>query len=119
VTLLIERLAAARGIERRSIPESEIVERCVLSLILMGARVLEEGIAARASDVDVVWTSGYGFPRYLGGPLFYADILGIAHVADRIRHYHARYGHYWRPSSLIDRLAAEGRSFVQWDQSRN
>ncbi len=118
VTLLIEQLAAARDIERRSIPEAEIVERCMLSLILVGARVLEEGIAARASDVDVVWTSGYGFPRYLGGPLFYADILGIAHVADRIRYYHERYGHYWRPSSLIEQLAAEDRSFVQWDESR-
>lgn len=118
VTALIERLAADRGIARRSIPEAEIVERCLLSLILIGARVLEEGVAARASDVDVVWTSGYGFPRYLGGPLFYADTLGLAHVAGRIRQYHSRYGHYWRPASLIDQLAAEGRSFVQWDQSR-
>jgi 3-hydroxyacyl-CoA dehydrogenase len=118
VTALIERLAADRGIVRRSIPEAEIVERCVLSLILIGARILEEGVAARASDVDVVWTSGYGFPRYLGGPLFYADTLGLAHVADRIRQYHSRYGHYWRPVSLIDQLAAEGRSFVQWDSSR-
>jgi 3-hydroxyacyl-CoA dehydrogenase len=118
VTALIERLAADRGIVRRSIPEAEIVERCVLSLILIGARILEEGVTARASDVDVVWTSGYGFPRYLGGPLFYADTLGLAPVADRIRQYHSRYGHYWRPVSLIEQLAAEGRSFVQWDQSR-
>jgi 3-hydroxyacyl-CoA dehydrogenase len=118
VTVLIERLAAERGIVRRPVSEAEIVERCLLSLILMGARVLEEGIAARASDVDVVWTSGYGFPRYLGGPLFYADTLGLAQVAERIRHYHSRYGHYWRPSPLIDRLAAEGRGFVRWDQSR-
>jgi len=118
VTALIERLAKDRGIVRRSIPPAEIVERCVLSLILVGARVLEEGVAARASDVDVVWTSGYGFPRHLGGPLFYADTLGLTHVADRIRHYHSRYGHYWTPAPLIDRLAAEGRSFVQWDQAR-
>jgi 3-hydroxyacyl-CoA dehydrogenase len=118
VIAIIARLAADRGIVRCPHGEAEIVERCVLSLILIGARVLEEGVAARASDVDVVWTSGYGFPRYLGGPLFYADTLGLAHVADRIRHYHSRYGHYWKPSSLIDQLAAEGRSFVQWDQSR-
>ena len=118
VAALIERLAADRAIVRRSIPEAEIVERCVLSLILIGARVLEEGVAARASDVDVVWTSGYGFPRYLGGPLFYADTLGLAHVAGRIRYYHSRHGHYWTPASLIDELAAEGRSFVQWDLSR-
>ena len=118
VGALIERLAEDRGIVRRSIPPAEIVERCVLSLILIGARLLEEGVAARASYVDVVWTSGYGFPRHLGGPLFYADTLGLTHVADRIRHYHSRYGHYWRPASLIDQLAAEGRSFVQWDQAR-
>ncbi|HME37687.1 MAG TPA: 3-hydroxyacyl-CoA dehydrogenase NAD-binding domain-containing protein [Steroidobacteraceae bacterium] len=118
VSALIEQLAAQRGIVRRSIPEDEIVERCVLSLILMGARVLEEGIASRASDVDVVWTSGYGFPRHLGGPLFHADTLGLGSVAQRIRVYHSRYGHYWRPASLIDQLAAEGSGFVQWDQSR-
>jgi 3-hydroxyacyl-CoA dehydrogenase len=118
VIAIIERLAADRGIVRRPHPDPEIVERCVLSLILIGARVLEEGVAARASDVDVVWTSGYGFPRYLGGPLFYADTLGLAHVADRIRNYHRRYGHFWEPSSLIETLAAEESTFMQWDQSR-
>ena len=78
--------------------------------------VLEEGIAARAADIDVVWTSGYGFPRHLGGPMFYADTLGFPHVLERIRHYHETLGHYWRPAALIDRLAAEGSSFEQWDR---
>ena len=118
VTALIDGLAAERGIVRHPIAETEIVERCLLSLILVGARVLEEGIAARASDIDVVWTSGYGFPRYLGGPLFYADTLGLAHVAERIRFYHSRLGHYWEPAPLIERLAAEGKTFEQWDQER-
>jgi 3-hydroxyacyl-CoA dehydrogenase len=116
VTAIIEQLAAERRIVRRAIADQEIIERCVLSLILVGARVLEEGVAARASDVDVVWTSGYGFPRYLGGPLFHADTLGLAQVAERIRHYHSRYGPYWNPAPLIEQLAAEGGSFVQWDQ---
>ena len=118
VTTLIERLAAQRGIERRSITPEEIVERCVLSLILVGAKVLEEGIAARAADIDVVWTSGYGFPRYRGGPLFYADTLGLVHVAARIRHYHSLNGHYWTPVALIDSMAAAGTTFAQWDEER-
>jgi 3-hydroxyacyl-CoA dehydrogenase len=112
---IIEKLAAERGIPRREISNREIVERCILSLINVGAMVLEEGIAARAADIDVVWTSGYGFPRHLGGPMFYADTLGLSHVLQRIRHYHKRLGHCWRPATLVERLAAAGSSFEQWD----
>jgi 3-hydroxyacyl-CoA dehydrogenase len=117
VISLIEKLASERGIERREISDQEIVERCLLSLINVGAMVLEERIAARAADIDVVWTSGYGFPRYLGGPMFYADTLGLPHVLERIRHYHETLGHYWRPAALIERLAVEGASFEQWDKT--
>jgi len=116
VDAIIEKLAAERGITRRAIPDAEIVERCILSLILVGAMVLGEGIAARASDVDVVYTSGYGFPRYLGGPMFYADTLGLKHVAGRIRHYHSLHDHYWKPAPLIEQLAAGDRTFQQWDE---
>ncbi len=115
---LIEGLAAKRGIARRQISGDEIVERCLLALINVGAMVLDEGIAARAADIDVVWTSGYGFPRHLGGPMFYADTLGLRHVADRIRYYHERLGNYWRPAELILRLAAENSSFEQRDRQR-
>lgn len=115
---LIERLAAERGIARRQISDDEIVERCILALINVGAMVLDEGIATRAADIDVVWTSGYGFPRHLGGPMFYADTLGLPHVADRIRYYHERLGHYWRPAELILRLATENSSFEQRDRQR-
>jgi len=117
VIILIGKLASKRGISRREIGEQEIVERCILSLINVGAMVLEEGIAARAADIDVVWTSGYGFPRHLGGPMFFADTLGVSHVLQRIRHYHQKLGHYWRPAALIERLAAVGSSFEQWDRS--
>jgi 3-hydroxyacyl-CoA dehydrogenase len=117
LTSLIEKLAAERGIKRREPGDEEIVERCLLSLINVGAMVLEEGIAARAADIDVVWTSGYGFPRYRGGPMFYADTLGLPYVSERIRHYHETLGHYWRPAGLIERLAAEGASFEQWDKT--
>lgn len=118
VTALIETLAAQRGIVQREIGDDEIVERCLLALINVGAMVLEERIADRAADVDVVWTSGYGFPRYLGGPMFYADTLGLGHVAGRIRYYHEKLGHYWRPAGLIERLAAENSTFERWDRAR-
>jgi 3-hydroxyacyl-CoA dehydrogenase len=118
VTALIEMLAAQRGIVPRKIADDEIVERCILALINVGAIVLEEGVASRASDIDVIWTSGYGFPRHLGGPMFYADMLGLGHVAKRIRHYHEDLGHYWRPAGLIERLAAANSSFEQWDRQR-
>jgi 3-hydroxyacyl-CoA dehydrogenase len=116
VSSLIEKLALERGIVHREITEQEMVERCVLSLINVGAMVLEEGIAARAADIDVVWTSGYGFPRHLGGPMYYADTLGLSHVLQRIRHYHEQLGHYWRPATLIERLASASSSFEQWDR---
>lgn len=118
VIRLIEALSAERGIARREISDEEIVERCILALINVGALVLEEGIAARASDVDVVWTSGYGFPRHLGGPMFYADSLGLGHVSERTRHYHKKLGHYWRPAALIERLASAKSSFEEWDRQR-
>ncbi len=114
---LIEKLASDRGIRRREINDEEIIERCILSLVNVGAMVLEEGTAARAADVDVVWTSGYGFPRHLGGPMFYADTLGLSHVLEGIRHYHEKLGHYWRPARLIERLASSGSSFEAWDRT--
>jgi 3-hydroxyacyl-CoA dehydrogenase len=114
---LIETLAAERGIKRREISDQEIVERCILSLINVGAIVLEEGIAACAANIDVVWTSGYGFPRHLGGPMFYADTLGLPHVFDRIRQYEKMLGYYWRPANLIERLASASSTFEQWDRT--
>lgn len=112
---LIKKLGSERNIQRREIGDDEIIERCLLALINVGAMVLEEGTASRASDIDVVWTSGYGFPRYLGGPMFYADTLGLDHVAGRIRYYHERLGHYWRPATLIEQLA-DNSNFERWDQ---
>jgi 3-hydroxyacyl-CoA dehydrogenase len=117
VTALIETLASERDIVRRKIGDDEVVERCLLALINVGAMVLEEGIASRASDIDVVWTSGYGFPRHLGGPMFYADTLGLDHVARRVRYYHENLRHYWRLAGLIERLAAANSSFDQWDRA--
>ena len=116
VAALIERLSAVRGIKRREISDDEIVERCLLALINVGAMVLDEGVARCAADIDVVWTNGYGFPRHLGGPMFYADTLGLAHVAERVRYYHQRLGHYWRLPALIEQLSSKASSFEKWDR---
>lgn len=118
---LIEKLAAERDITWRSIDTAEIVERCLLQLINVGAQVLEAGIAMRAADIDVVWVHGYGFPRHLGGPMFHADSLGLKHVLDRIEHYGARMKNrndYWRPAPLLEKLARQDRSFADWDSER-
>jgi 3-hydroxyacyl-CoA dehydrogenase len=87
-----------------------------LPLINIGAQILDEGVAYRASDIDVVWTSGYGFPRWRGGPMFYADELGLDHVLARIKHYEARYGGYWKPAPLLVKLAKAGSSFAARDK---
>jgi len=100
------------GIERREISDQEIVERLVYSLVNEGAKILEEGIALRASDIDMVYLSGYGFPLYRGGPMFYADTVGLPKVLAAIGTYARGYhGEAWAPAALLQRLAAEGRGF--------
>jgi 3-hydroxyacyl-CoA dehydrogenase len=115
---LIAKLAADRGITPRAIEDHEIEERCVLPLINIGAQLLDDGVAYRAKDIDVVWTSGYGFPRHLGGPMFYADTLGLSNVLDRIEAYQAKSDYYWKPAPLLVKLAREGASFTSYDASR-
>ena len=107
------------GIERRGIEATEIMERCVLQLINVGAQLLEAGVALRAADIDVLWTQSHGFPRHLGGPMFYADTLGLAHVRQRIEYYRLRLGEdRWTPAPLIERLARRGETFEHWDSER-
>jgi 3-hydroxyacyl-CoA dehydrogenase len=85
-------------------------------MINEGARLLEEGIALRAADIDVVYTSGYGFPRYRGGPMFYADTIGLKAVYDRILDFRRNLDpQYWTPTPLLEKLALNGSSFAQWD----
>ena len=106
VDALIRAESERLGIARRAIGAQEIVERCMLALIGEGVRLLEEGIAARAADVDLVWCHGYGFPRERGGPMFYADTLGLARVLERIRFYANACGpRYWTPPASLERLA--------------
>jgi 3-hydroxyacyl-CoA dehydrogenase len=113
VEALLTEHSRTRGIERRTIPPTEIVERCLLGMINEAARILAEGVVSRPSDVDVVWLTGYGFPRYRGGPLFYTDRLGIPHVLSRIEALRDRFGEaYWSPAPLLQRLANIGRGFL-------
>jgi 3-hydroxyacyl-CoA dehydrogenase len=114
VDALIAEYRAELKLKPRAIDNDEIVGRCVLALVNEGARILEEGIALRASDIDVVYLAGYGFPRYRGGPIFYADFVGLAQVADRMRQFAAQ-PHadtaFWQPAPLLARLAADGKRF--------
>ena len=103
--------AAARGVTRRPVSDEEIIARIMTALANEGGRVLEEGYAARASDIDVVYVHGFGFPRHRGGPMFYADTIGLATVLARVETYREQLGDYWRPAPLLERLANEGSGF--------
>jgi 3-hydroxyacyl-CoA dehydrogenase len=111
VGLLAEEAAAARGITRRAIADEEIVARITTALANEGARVLDEGYAIRAGDIDVIYCSGFGFPRHRGGPMFYAQTIGLETVLSRVHEYRAMCGDYWQPAALLERLVAEGRGF--------
>jgi 3-hydroxyacyl-CoA dehydrogenase len=100
------------GIERRAISDEEIVERCIYAMINEGCKILEEGIALRASDIDVVWLNGYGFPGYRGGPMFYGDqIVGLRKVHDTVVRFREQHGKLWQPSALLEKLARSGGHF--------
>lgn len=108
---VIEDFAARQGIQRRTIGDDEIHDRILYAMVNEGARILDEGIAARSSDVDVVWLTGYGWPRYRGGPMFWADLEGPAKVLERLNVLRAAHGDDFAPSPLIERLAAECKTF--------
>jgi 3-hydroxyacyl-CoA dehydrogenase len=118
----VERIIAGRaadaGIVRRTIPPGEIVERTIGALILEGARILEEGFAARAVDIDIIYVFGYGFPAYRGGPLWYADTLGLANVVGRLDRLEQQHGPWWKPPELLRRLAEKGGTFAGLDREK-
>lgn len=111
---LLEAVSREKGIERRALSDDYIVERCVFALINEGAKILQEGIARRSSDIDVIYLNGYGFAAWRGGPMFYADSLGLDKVLARIREFHQRFGAWWEPAPLLEKLAAQGRRFADW-----
>jgi len=118
VEALIERSAREAGIARRYVSNREIVERSIYALANEGARLLEEGFALRASDIDVVYLNGYGFPAWRGGPMFYAGLAGLDQILSRIRQFEREHGSRWTPAPLLVRLAREGRTFRDYDRER-
>jgi len=119
VAALAKEEAAALGVKQIEVSDEEIIERLFYSMINEGALILEEGIALRPSDIDVVYANGYGMARYRGGPMFYADTVGLKNVRDAMLKYKARYGAlYWTPAPLLDKLANEGKTFGQWNSER-
>ena len=108
---LIEAVSRELGIERRQIGDREILERLLHPLVNEGARIVDEGIALRASDIDVVYVNGYGFPAYKGGPMYWAEQAGLAHVVETMRRLAPSHGARWRPAPLLERLAASGQGW--------
>ena len=112
VNELVLQVSADNGFTRREVSDQEILERCMYPLVNEGAKILEEGLAQRASDIDVVWMYGYGFPRYRGGPMFWADLVGLGTIYDVMRRLHDEHGDYWlEPAPLLEQLAEQGRGF--------
>ncbi len=114
IAAMIEASAAEQGIERREISDQEILERCLYPLVNLGAGMLEEGVALRPSDIDVIWMHGFGFPRYHGGPMYWADQIGLEEIHRVMTELHAKHGELLQPTALLTQLAQEGRSFADW-----
>ena len=119
VMKLAQQEATTLKIPQLEIADEEIIERLFIAMINEGALILDEGIAMRPSDIDVVYCHGYGMPRYRGGPMHYADSLGLGRVHSAMQKYRARYGDlYWTPAPLIEKLAKSGKTFAQWNAER-
>ncbi len=108
---IIRAFAASKGTAQREITDQEILERCIYPMINEGAKILEEGKAQRASDIDVIWIYGYGWPVYRGGPMFFADTVGLKTVLAKLKEFQATFGDDFKPAALLEKLAAEGGSF--------
>jgi 3-hydroxyacyl-CoA dehydrogenase len=120
VTAIIEKYRKQKGITPRKVSNEEIVERCIYALVNEGARIVEDGTAQRSSDIDIVYLNGYGFPAWRGGPMFYADQIGLSEVARALRHFAAQPNAdkaFWTPAPLLARLAQEGKTFSAYKGS--
>jgi 3-hydroxyacyl-CoA dehydrogenase len=108
---IIKDFVTRSGTNPRDIGDDEILDRCLYAMINEGAKILTEGKAIRPSDIDVVWVNGYGWPVYRGGPMYYADQVGLPKVLEKLKEYQATMGDIWQPAALIEQLVAEGKSF--------
>jgi len=118
VAELIRKWTSEAAIPQRRISAEEIVDRCVYALVNEGARILEEGFALRAVDIDIIYLNGYGFPAYRGGPMWYADTVGLKKVYDRICEFQQQHGELWQPAPLLKRLAEQGKSFAEFNSEQ-
>jgi 3-hydroxyacyl-CoA dehydrogenase len=111
VDQLIIDFSKKKGYDRRSISDEEILQRCIYPIINEGAKILEEKIAVRPSDLDVIWINGYGWPLYRGGPMFYADLIGLDKVLAAMQKFQAQHGDDFKPAALLEQLVKEGKGF--------
>jgi 3-hydroxyacyl-CoA dehydrogenase len=112
VEALIASTSQEQGIARRKVSDEEVLARCIYPMINEGAKILEEGIALRPSDIDIIWINGYGFPAYRGGPMHYADSVGVKTVYEGLLAFQKEHGAVWQPAPLLERLAREGKRFA-------
>ena len=115
---MIHKWVAEAGIAQRQISAAEIADRCLFALVNEGARILEEGIALRASDIDIIYINGYGFPAHRGGPMWYADAVGLKKVYDRVSEFHRQHGEIWQPAPLLRQLAEQGKTFAEFGKGQ-
>ncbi len=118
VGAMVRQWATEAGVKQRAISADEIVDRCVYSLVNEGARILEEGYALRAVDIDIIYINGYGFPAYRGGPMWYADTIGLKKVYERVCEFHKQHGELWEPAPLLKQLAEQGKSFADYKKEQ-
>jgi 3-hydroxyacyl-CoA dehydrogenase len=119
VAALVRKWSDEAGLPQREISKEEIVDRCVYALVNEGARILEEGYALRSVDIDVIYLNGYGFPAHRGGPMWYADTIGLEKVYDRVEEFHTQHGELWEPAPLLKRLAQEGKKFADFNKEQS
>ena len=118
VDALVLETATAAGIEQRTVTDEEILERTIYTLVNEGARLLQDGIALRSVDIDIAYLNGYGFPAVRGGPMKYADMVGLPAVCDRVKAYHDAQGFWWEPAPLLVELAEAGSTFSEYDRQQ-
>ena len=118
VNVLMRKWAVEAGIPQRNISSEEIVDRCIYALVNEGANILEEGIALRSVDIDIIYLNGYGFPSYRGGPMWYADTVGLRKVYERVCDFYGQFGELWAPAPLLKRLAEEGGTFSEFTSTQ-
>jgi len=119
IAALVRKWAQEAGIPQRPISVEEIVERCIYALVNEGARILEEGYALRSVDIDIIYLNGYGFPAYRGGPMWYADTIGLKKVYERISEFERQHGETWKPAPLLKQLAQLGKGFADFNKEQS